>query len=63
MSNEYKRSPFDIPADDECAVCNGRGYAAETAQRGEIRDRKYVTTELGYGCLTCAGTGRTEAHK
>jgi len=56
--SQYKRSPFDVPHENECRDCHGRGHTFQTAQRMEIIDRKYVTTELGYGCITCAGIGR-----
>jgi len=54
----YRRSQFDVPAADECIECHGRGYTQDTAQRSQTIDRKYVTTELGYGCTTCLGLGR-----
>lgn len=55
MSN---RSPYDIPAANECNECEGRGYPYSTAQHGRLADGQYVTTEIGYGCLECLGVGR-----
>lgn len=52
------RSPYDIPATNECHDCEGRGYTYHTAQIGKQTPSGYVTTELGYGCLNCGGTGR-----
>ena len=54
----YHRSNLDVPAADECPRCHGRGYTQDTAQRSQVIDRKYVTTELGYACTKCCGTGR-----
>jgi hypothetical protein len=54
-----KRSPLDIPHENECPACKGRGYPPNTAQ--QIRNGQ--TTELGYGCVTCGGVGRLEAER
>lgn len=53
-----KRSLFDIPHENECPDCQGRGYPPQTAQIIRTINGAPMTTELGYGCLTCLGTGR-----
>jgi hypothetical protein len=53
------RSPFDVPASNECNECEGKGYTFNTAQRGD-KDKTgmYVTTAQGSGCPSCLGVGR-----
>lgn len=53
------RSPYDVPAANECATCQGRGYTYDTAQLGKQTPQGFVTTDIGYGCLNCLGVGRT----
>lgn len=55
MSN---RSPYDIPAANECNECEGRGYPFETAQVGKVTPDGYQTVQLGFGCIACGGVGR-----
>lgn len=55
MSN---RSPYDVPAANECSDCEGRGYPPATAQVIRTVNNAPTTTELGYGCVTCQGIGR-----
>lgn len=57
-----KRSPFDIPAADECSECSGRGYTDKTATSTRVLEGTLRTMALGSGCPECLGTGRlTEA--
>lgn len=57
------RSLFDIPHEDECPACRGRGYPPGTAQIIRTINGAPTTTELGCGCLTCLGTGRLVEEK
>lgn len=58
---KLQRSPFDIPHEDECPDCQGRGYPPATAQIVRTINGAPTTTELGYGCLRCLGVGRLSA--
>lgn len=52
------RSPFDIPAANECSACHGRGYTDKTSQVTRVISGAPVTTAQGSGCPECLGTGR-----
>lgn len=52
------RSPFDIPAANECNECHGRGYTDKTSQIIKPTSEGPVTTAQGSGCPECFGTGR-----
>lgn len=52
------RSPYDVPAANECPACGGRGYTPGTMQVIKPTKDGPVTTELGYGCIQCRGIGR-----
>lgn len=54
------RSPFDVPAANECHECKGQGYTYSSAQLGKQTPNGYVTTQIGHGCLNCGGIGRLE---
>lgn len=60
MSN---RSPYDVPAANECSDCKGQGYTYESAQIGRVTPAGYETVQLGHGCLECLGTGRIVEEK
>ena len=42
---------------DECPVCEGKGYTAETSAEWEIKNGQYKTRALGSGCPKCHGIG------
>lgn len=42
-----------------CKTCRGKGHSRDTRPTVEIVDKKHITHELGYGCLTCLGLGIT----
>ena len=58
-----KRSPFDVPAADECSECSGRGYTDKTSTVTRVIDNVLRTTALGSGCPNCLGVGRLETEK
>lgn len=61
MSNP-KRSPFDVPAANECGECQGRGYTYATAQVVKPTNAGPETVDQGSGCPRCLGTGRLIEH-
>lgn len=53
-----ERSPFDIPAANECADCEGKGQTNGTRPAMRQTAAGWETTQQGSGCPRCLGTGR-----